>query len=267
MIRALRRVSAERGVDPAELTLCSFGGAGGLHACRLADGLGMRAVLVPPNPGILSATGMLLADWIMDFSATLPGGCFVRSGDGDAKLPDALRILRRAFSGLMDRAAHAVQLEGYEQDDSLLERSVDMRYRGQAHELTVPLESLGDVDRLLEPFHAEHGRRFGHAVPDEPVQLVTARIRAVVATEKPDVPDAPVSGRSIDEARIYTRDILFDDVTPTAVFDRERFEPGHELHGPALIVEPYATTLVPPGWSACVEPTLALRLTRRGSGT
>ncbi len=99
------------------------------------------------------------------------------------------------------------------------------------------------------------------------MQLVTARIRAVVTTDKPDVPDAPVTGASIDEARIDTRDIFVDDVTPTAVFDRERFEPGHELHGPALIVEPYATTLVPPEWFARVEPTLALRLTRRGSGT
>lgn len=270
MTRAIKRVTAERGVNPSELALCSFGGAGGLHACALAAALDMPSVLVPPNPGILSATGMLLADLIKDFSVSLPGGCFLRTGElappdlyGDGPtppVPPALRVLRQVFSDLMDQAAHALLLEGYEQDEGELERLVDLRYQGQAHELTVPLESLSDVDRLLGPFHAEHERRFGHAAPDEPVQLVTARIRAVVPIDKPVVPAPSPTGAPVETARIGTRQVVFEEPISTAVYERDRLEPGHEVPGPALIVEDHATTLLPPGWHACVEPTLALRV-------
>ncbi|UCG31990.1 MAG: hydantoinase/oxoprolinase family protein [Phycisphaerales bacterium] len=267
MTRAVKRVTAERGTDPSELALCSFGGAGALHACSLATALNMPAVIVPPNPGILSATGMLLADLIKDFSTSLPGGCLLRSGVQsrpdiyvEVSVPPALQTLREAMGDLMNQAARAVQLEGYEQDDSVLERYVDMRYQGQSHELTVPLESLTDVDRLLAPFHAEHERRFGHAARDETVQLVTARIRAVVAIEKPELPAEPAATTPVEAARIASRRVMFDAAVETPVYDRDRLQCGHEFAGPALVVEDHATTLLPREWRARVEPTLALYL-------
>jgi N-methylhydantoinase A len=273
MTRAIKRVTAQRGVDPSSLVLVSFGGAGGLHACALAAALNMPAVLVPPNPGILSATGMLLADLIKDFSVSMSGGCFLKTGEfkppdlyGEEPptvLPAALQALRGAISDLMNLAARAIQREGFDQDDGVLERLVDMRYQGQSHELTVPLESLSDVDRLLAPFHAEHERRFGYAAVDEPVQLVTARIRAVVPVDQPVVPVPENTGVPVESAIVGAQEVTFDRPAETLVYDRAKLEPGHEFPGPALVVEDHATTLLPPAWRAHVEPTSALYLNPR----
>jgi N-methylhydantoinase A/oxoprolinase/acetone carboxylase beta subunit len=149
MDRALRAVSVERGVDPRGLALVAFGGAGPLHACALADALGMRRVIVPAHAGVLSALGMLGAPRQREL---------VRSWNGDGDVDAALHALAREAAGLVDHAA-------------VTTTAVDVRYVGQSHELTVA---------TMDDFHAEHRRRNGYARPDAPTEIVAIRARARV---------------------------------------------------------------------------------------
>lgn len=245
MERAIRRVTAARGHDPRDYWLFCFGGAAGLHACELADALQMPGVLVPPQAGVLSAYGMIAADMIRDFSISLPQ----RRG---RRAEVDLTAVRRHFADLMEQAALLVQLEGYEQDDSILERYADMRYRGQSHEITVPVESLTDVRRFVAPFHAEHRRRFGYADESAPVEVVTLRLRAIVSA-----PPLPPLRPSATAPRLATEAMPAGPVIP-----REQIPTDRTHRGPAVIVEDYATTWLPPGWQARTLPDGMLELTR-----
>jgi N-methylhydantoinase A len=196
----------------------------------------MQGVLVPPHPGILSAAGMILADLVVDYSQSIPTG-------GEAI---DLSVLREAFAELMEQAAADVQLQGYEQDDCLLERQIDARYRGQSYELTVSADSLTDVDRLVEPFHRAHEQRFGHRVADRPVEIPTVRLRAIIHTPKPGLPTLPEAGDGGGPAALETMEVQFDERMETPIFDRDHLAAGHRIAGPAIVVETHATTLVPP---------------------
>jgi N-methylhydantoinase A/oxoprolinase/acetone carboxylase beta subunit len=162
MERALRAVSVERGVDPGGLALVAFGGAGPLHACALADALGMPAVIVPPRAGVLSAVGLLTAPRRRDLVRSWP------TPQDHADLAEALALLGQEAAGL-------VAPGGGESTAPTVETAVDCRYRGQSHELTVP--SVGE-------FHDEHRRRNGYSRPDEPVEVIALR---AVATRAPMV--------------------------------------------------------------------------------
>jgi N-methylhydantoinase A/oxoprolinase/acetone carboxylase beta subunit len=175
MERALRAVSVERGVDPGRLALVAFGGAGPLHACALADALGMAAVVVPARAGVLSAVGLLTAPRRRDVVRSWP------NPQDQTGLAEALALLGKEAAALVGPAAEATTVE----------RAVDCRYRGQSHELTVP--SVGE-------FHDEHRRRNGYARPDEPVEVVALR---AVATRSPTVAaaDLPAVARLAGEVR------------------------------------------------------------------
>ncbi len=243
MEHALRVVSAHRGVDPADYWLVSFGGAGGLHAAALAGSLGMAGVIVPPDPGILSATGMILADVVKDVSRTLP-----RASRGGIDL----ELIRREFGRLMDAAAEVVFRDGFDLDDTICHRLADMRYVGQSYELTVPVDSLTDEARLTAPFHRAHLARYGACDERAAVEAVTLRVRAVVETPKPMPPElAPTSGGP-------PRAVGRSGTLP--VFAREALLAGHALRGPCLIVEDHATTWLPPGWQCVVERFGHLRM-------
>jgi len=251
MEHALHVVSSRRGIDPGECWLVSFGGAGGLHAAALAEAMNLRGVIVPPDPGILSATGMVLADVVKDYSLSLA------RNDAGIDLPS----LRTTFGLLMDRAAEGLFRDGFDLDDAECERMIDLRYRGQAYELTVPVESLTDVSRLAGPFHRAHRERYGTADEALPVEAVTARVRAVVRTEKMrPVALVEAGGRAAEAIR--RESIVFDRAMSAGVFERGGLLAGHVIEGPAVVVEAHATTLVPPGWSARVEAMGHLRMTR-----
>ncbi len=253
MEHALQVVSSRRGVDPAEFWLVSFGGAGGLHACALAEAMKLRGVIVPPDPGILSATGMILADVVKDFSQSL----LVGSGHGVD-----LAALRAVFGRLMDRAAAAIFRDGFDLDDCECVRSVDVRYVGQSHELTVPVESLTDPDRLAAPFHRMHESVFGMSDAASAIEVVTARVRAIVGTPKFGLrPLERVSDGSEPATSKHVR-VTFDVATETAVYERALLRAGQCIHGPALVVEDHATTLVLPRWRVEVEAPGHLRMTR-----
>lgn len=231
---AIRVISVERGHDPRDFTLVCFGGAGGLHAVSLAAALSMPRVLVPPNPGTLSAHGMLLADIVREYSRTL-----LRSAaDLHAE------VVVDAFMALEERALH--DQPGTE---PTLLRSVDLRYRGQGYELTVPWG--GDT---LGAFHSAHNVRYGYSDSNREVELVTVRLRATVeaAAEAPS-PEAlditPALPEPIDE-----RPVIFDGESLSAtVYERDSLARGSRFAGPAIVVEYSSTTVVPPDWHAEVD--------------
>jgi N-methylhydantoinase A len=215
MVQALRVVSVERGHDPAGAELIAFGGAGPLHACELAAQLGATRVLCLPASGVLSALGLAAAERRRDASRSL------------------LRPLEDA--GDLDRAARElVAPDG----DEELRAAADLRYPGQSFELLIP---FGDGD-LAETFHAEHERRYGHADPGRPVELVTLRAAAVR-------PGAEVRLTASGECEHSARTIRWDGEDLEAqVLTGSGLPPGTTVEGPAVLEFPETTCLVPPGW-------------------
>ena len=169
MERALRVVSVERGYDPRQFALVAFGGAGGLHACELAQALGIPRVIVPAMPGALSAYGILASDIVKDYSRTVVLNL-------DAK--SSIASVGRGFEELDRAAQREFHDEGW-QAKLKLERSVDLRYQGQGFELNVPWSRV-----VLGDFHREHTFRYGYSHPDRAVELVTLRVRARMTSPK-----------------------------------------------------------------------------------
>ena len=257
MERALRRVSVERGHDPRAFTLLPFGGAGPLHACELADALGMRRVLVPLFPGVLSAYGMLVADIVSDASLSI-------LKEATDLLAD-LTALRLAQQQLEARVQLILASEGV--DAPQISAALDMRYRGQSYELTVPLGLPLDgatLRQAVAEFHGSHEQRYGYARPEEAVQVVTLRVRGSGPGANPLLPREPAATTAVDETRLADRPVSFsaDGPRDAAYYDRNRLRPGHRFAGPAIVVQFDATTVVPPGWSAEVDELRNLWLHR-----
>ena len=218
MERAIRVVSIERGHDPRDFALVAFGGCGGLHACEIAAELGIRTVIVPHLAGALSALGMLLADRVRDYSAAALG----RS--------DFERLFRT-----MEREARR-DLPGAQ-----LERFADLRYAGQSYELTVPWTT--------PDFHAAHHKLYGYSSPERPVEVVTLRVKATIAVEKPRLRSVGlVAARPPSERRVRV-DARWRHIP---VLERAHVQ-DRTVRGPALIVDYGSTTLVPTGWQVTLD--------------
>lgn len=233
MARALRIISLNRGKDPRDFTLLSFGGAGGLHACELAEALGMRKILVPPHPGVLSAYGMAYADWTRDYVRTV------------MRVP--LREHPKIFLQLKIRAQRDAHRAGIPPRQLQLETQLDLRYRGQSYEITVP-QSLG----FKKVFISEHRRRYGFIHPNHEIEIVNLRLQArrpdfsTFATEPtPQVHALPPEPKQT----LYWQGKTY--LAP--VLRREALRPGQLFSGPALLAEASATTFVAPGWRGKVD--------------
>ena len=251
MERAMRLISVERGRDPQDYVLVAFGGAGGLHACNLAQSLSMPRVLIPKLPGALSALGILCADAVKDFSRTVL--LAVESAGAVA------RDLRRAFAALEREGKRAMRAEGFAAGRLRTERSLDMRYVGQAYELSVPAQ--GD---FLRAFHRQHQRRYGYCDPARPAEVVNVRARLIGPTPKLNWPKQRLGKPECRMAISRTSPVLFRGRAHAApVYVRERLRPGNRFGGPAIVSEYSATTVVPPGWQALVDQFDALILSRR----
>ncbi len=241
MERAIRVISVERGFDPREFTLFSFGGAGGLHCAFLARLLSMPRVLIPKNPGILSAVGMSMADVIKDYSQTvmLPG--MTHSG------PD----VENAFAPLEQQAATEMADEGFAGASLYLERFVDMRYQGQSFEIIVPFD-----EAFLERFGQMHEQKYGYCHPGKPTEIVNLRLRARGVPEKPVFSaTTELSERFPEEAWLDSMDVVFEGQSrQTWVVQRDRLLPGNRFEGPAIVVEYTSTIVVPPFACAEVDP-------------
>ena len=246
MERALRTISLERGFDPRAFTLVAFGGAGPMHACSLAEGLGITRVLAPPHPGVLSALGAALADVVKDYSRTL----LLRESDVDAN------ALRNAFKPMEEQAREDLAREGFEGNRLQLQRFLDLRYVGQSYELTVPCPPLGArvAQSAARRFHRAHRRRYGHSDASQPTEVVAARLKAIGPVEKPAIAPAPEGEKDPTPAVVDERPVVFDGKRlPTRCYDRSLLLPGNALAGPGLVLQMDSTTVIPPGWTARVD--------------
>ena len=248
MEQALRRVSVERGYDPRRFTLFPFGGAGPLHACELATTLGCRQILVPPFPGVLSAYGMLVADVVHDAAQTilLPADALREDASG----------LTPIYTRLVQQVQAVLAQEGF--DAPQLEAALDLRYRGQSYELTVPFILPIDaksVAAALTTFHQAHAQRYGYAMPDEPVTVVTLRVAGRGPGAQPKLPRQPLAGEDARAALLGVRPVWFaaDAPTSTPTYDRAQLHAGNRLRGPALVLQYDATVVIAPGWAGRVD--------------
>ncbi len=254
MAQALRIVSIERGRDPAEFSLMAFGGAGPVHAAFLAEELAIPEVIVPPASGAFSALGLVATDVRRDWSRTLYADlCSL----APSRLADAVAAMEAAGAAFLDDA-------GIPSERRDLLRQADVRYVRQAYELTVPVAAgavtAATLERLAADFHARHEQTYGHANPQEAVQLVNLRLTAVGRLAA--VPLAQ-HGRP-DAARVRRREMVFPGLgTVTAeVHAREGLLGGLLLAGPAVIEAPDCTVLVPPNWQARIDERGFIRMMR-----
>jgi N-methylhydantoinase A len=230
MTRALRIISVERGLDPREFALLAFGGAGGMHACALAEELGMRTVLVPRAGGVLSALGLAISDIRRDYVSPL------LSSLEKVEAED----LERRFVEMESTAEGELTDPGHT-------RRADLRYRGQSFELTVESDPL---EKLEHRFHEAHERRYGYRMEDEPVELVNLRLISTVAVEKPELSEPEAGG----PVQAEEREANFDgEWVEVPAFDRERMGEGSEVEGPAIVEFRESTCVVRPGWRGAVD--------------
>jgi len=239
--KAIRVVSIERGYDPREFALIAFGGAGGLHACELAEALSIPRVIVPALPGALSAFGILVSDVVKDYSRTV----LWRVAD---KLP--VGQLEREFATLRRRAERDFREEGWK-GAIKHQRSVDVRYQGQGYELNVPL-----TRSLIRDFRSEHRRRYGYNYPARAIELVTLRLRATIKSQSAHRAAGHLgAGALARPGRLKPGRVLQDSVPvffsgkkfAATIHSRDTLPAGRDYSGPAVIAEYSATTVVPPG--------------------
>jgi N-methylhydantoinase A len=243
MSDAVRLISISRGYDPRDFALVAFGGAGALHGVDVARELSIPVVIVPPNPGVTSALGCLLVDMQHDFSQS----CMVGAEEADTAAIEA------QFATLEKEALDRLTHEGVAPGGIVLQRSIDMMYRGQWRSLAVSApRPLGAIADLVESFHTEHKREYNFRRDSAPVSFFRLNLKAVgivpkaeLAVHKPTgvIPD-PVNKR-----RVWFEGTALD----TPVYQRDHLPCGFAFQGPALVEQVDATTVVPPGASAEVD--------------
>ena len=241
MVRALRVISVERGLDPREFALLAFGGAGGMHACSLAEELGMETVLVPRAGGVLSALGLAISDLRHDYVNPYLVG--LENVDEEE--------FEKKFENMESSASEDLE-------DPEYDRRADLRYRGQSFELTVEADSL---EKLEERFHAAHEQRYGYRMDDESVELVNLRLISTVPVEKPELDEPAPEG---EEKESGNRQANFDgEWQEVPVLDRERMGKGSEVSGPAIVEFKESTCVVRPGWRGAVDGVGTLVLEKK----
>jgi N-methylhydantoinase A len=239
--RALRVVSVERGHDPRGFALVSFGGAGGLHACALAQSLRIPRVIVPRRPGALSALGALASDVITDTSRTVML----------AATPENAPRLARTFAELERRARAALKREGFADARQRHERSVAARYRGQSFELEIKWRPDAS---LTAAFHRAHLARYGYAQADNTVEIVSARMRSAGLVEKLKGERLTRRADKASSAPARYAQVYFTNrPARVAVYARADLAPGARLRAPCIVTEYSSTTLVPADTQARVD--------------
>ena len=238
MERAIRVVSVERGHDPRDFALVAFGGAGGMHACEIAARLDIRTVIVPRHAGVLSALGMLVADVVRDYSAS------VLTSSRQVSFAE----LERHLAPLVARASRELEAEGFRKPARVIDAHLDVRYVGQSYEITVP---FGRDYR--QDFDKRHGQRYGYMDPKRPTEVVNVRVTAAGLTAKPTLPF--VKPRRASRPRPATRRPgRFDGRPVSMAFYRwEALEPGARATGPAVITGGEASIVVPPRFTFNVD--------------
>jgi N-methylhydantoinase A len=257
MASAIRVVTLQRGIDPRDFALTAFGGAGPLHAVRVAELFEIPTVVVPPSPGVKSAFGLLVSDLAYDYVATT----IMPAAAADCAM------LNAALARLEDLGRSELAVSGKGVAVSI-ERSIDIRFASQALDIAVELGygpvtdvSIRDAEaRFREKYFALCGMR-----PADPCQIVNCRVRAVGTVSKPNLPAKPDGDGNAARALKNRRPAFFaeaDGFTDTPVYDRLGLLPGDRVAGPAIFEEPDSTTVCPPGYAARVDGHLNLIVTR-----
>jgi N-methylhydantoinase A len=257
---AIRQVTVKRGLDVRDFAMAAFGGSGPLLVCRLIDILGLQAVVVPRDPGNLSAFGLLTVDVKNDDVQT-------RVQRDDELDLDAVADV---YAALAARAADALDREGFASDEHRFVRTADLRYDGQAFEVRVAAPD-GPIDAsfqraVVDAFHAEHERLYGYAYRDQadrhPVEWVNLRVTGIGPIERPRLARLEIGDGDPRAASLGTRDVAFDaEPTPTPRFDRSRLRAGDVVVGPAIVEEFGSTVPVHPGFTARVDDLANLVVT------
>lgn len=231
MERALRVISIGKGYDPREFTLVSFGGAGGLHACELAEKIGIRTVMFSNNPGVLSALGMLMADSFKDYSI---------SHFADIKLNNVSGI-QEGFNFLEGRAK-----EDFPEEDLICERFVDLRYKRQSHELTIKY-----VRDLESAFHSAHNSRYGYFSKEDPIEVVALRLRANSGYSDLEVPKLEKKEGKVSYQK---KEVFFSGkAQPAKIYSRDNFYPGFSFSGKNIVLEDTSTIFIPRTYKSEVD--------------
>ncbi len=246
MARALRVISVQRGVDPRNFTLVSFGGAGGMHVCALAEALDMHQAMVPVQAGVLSAFGMLAARPGRRLSHAWLGLLAGRS----------LEQLQARLEALADEGRRALRQEGVQAGLIQADYSLDLRYRGQSYTLEIPW-SGESISQLAQAFSERHQARYGHRL-DLPVELVNLRAAVHAPAARLDLQAA--TGHS--GPRLLRHAQVHGLAEPVPVYRREALDEGARVEGPAILVETVATTWLAPGWHCEVDKVGNLLLSR-----
>jgi N-methylhydantoinase A len=230
MERALRVISVERGYDPQDFSLLSFGGAGSLHAADLARQLQIPRVLIPPYAATLSAFGMLAADVVKDYTQTvmLPG-CTPFSK------------LQRQISALLERAHSEIAAEGFVDELIRYKPALDMRYRGQSYELTIPFGEDFEAD-----FHEQHRQTYGYHRLEADLEIVNLRVRGTGLVTPPQLEPQPLGKISPSKALIEDRLVMLEPDQQNSVpfYQGEKLKPGNQIPGPAIVIRDDTTILI-----------------------
>ena len=250
MEEAIKAVSSARGYDIRDFTLVAFGGGGPMHAGRMALDLGIPSVLVPLTPGVHSALGLLMSDVKHDY---------VRSklvGLDDLDLAE----INHMFHQLIERANADLKSEGFTDEEIKIEPYLDLRYAGQGYELTVPCSmpplTKHDLLMMRQRFDTMHEQNSGHKAESEPVELVSLRLISLGLVPQAKLSPGKVTGRKVEDAKLSDRKVYFGKehgVLTTQVYNRDLFEPGHKIAGPAIVEQLDTTTVIQPEQEATVD--------------
>jgi N-methylhydantoinase A len=237
MAGAIRKISVEHGLDPRDFILFSYGGGGPLHSCALAHELSIPTVVIPPEPGNFSAIGMLLADARIDTSKTFVGILT------DKTVPAMAEIYRA-----MESEAATSLAKDFGTGDVFFEHHAEMRYRGQRHNIKVPVSGLKDAEQIRAAFERDYKRRYGHADAKAPAEFQALHLSAFARLKQPEVahlPRAAAKARAAETRRIYIGNS--GGWLDAQIYHRDALEPGFGGSGPAVIEEYGSTTVVWPG--------------------
>ncbi|MDD4431030.1 MAG: hydantoinase/oxoprolinase family protein [Bacteroidales bacterium] len=248
MLRAIKFVSVQKGYDPREFTLVAFGGAGGLHAGKLAEELEIPKVIVPYSPGTFCALGLVLSD--------------IKSDCVHSRLLTREQVhadlLNEIYEKLDIQGLQELENQDVAERNRLLIRTCDMRYFGQAFEISVPVPSKSldkqDVDAIADAFHNLHEQAYGHCMRDDPIEFVNYRVSAVGTFEKPDLLENARQFKGGQEEKAISGTAVFDGIPHQVnIYNRDALPIGTEISGPAIIAEMGATTVVYPGHDARID--------------
>ena len=261
MVRSIRYVTTERGYDAREFSIVAFGGAAPVQVVDLAETVGVGEVIIPPSPGVFSAFGFLVADVVHNYVKTV----YMKASEADTERVEGV------FIEMEELGLEQLDQDNAPQKARRLDRSIDVRYLGQSHELNVPVPSrIGEngIAGIVERFHGIHEKHYGYSMPDEEVALVSFRLVARGVRSKPSIELKSTRVSDTQEALKGDRNIHFadDGWIECDVYDRELLNPGSLVRGPCVVEEWDTTTIVNSGYGAEVDAWGNLLLTRGGGG-